>query len=252
MYKNHKIAVVMPALNEEASIANVIHALWALHNADQSAIVDKIVVCDNNSSDTTVLAAEAKGAHVVHEAQRGYGAACQTAISVLEDPDIVVFVDADRSVVVDELQTLLEPIIDGNDLVIGSRALGRSVVGALTPQQRLGNIFATCLIRWLWQKPVTDLGPFRAIRHSCLKQLNMQDRRYGWTVEMQVKAIQHELKIVEKPVTSVKRIGKSKISGTVYGTFAAGKDIIGTIVTLWGREKKQSMNKFKRLLKVDS
>ena len=243
MYKNQNITVVMPALDEEASIANVIHALWHLKNRDQSSMIDRIIVCDNNSSDATAEVAQSAGADVVSEVQQGYGAACLKALSAVDTTDIVVFVDADRSVIVEEIIYLLDGIIDGYDLAIGSRTLGYTTKGSLTPQQRFGNALASFLIRLIWKQPVTDLGPFRAVKYASLQHLNMQDRRYGWTVEMQVKAIQSGLRIVEKPVSSVRRIGRSKISGTLLGTLAAGHGIIGMIFKLWWKEKVNDITK---------
>ena len=243
MYKNQNITVVMPALDEEASIANVIHALWQLKNSDQSNMIDRIIVCDNNSSDATAEVAQSAGADVVSEVQQGYGAACLKALSLVDTTDIIVFVDADRSVIVEEIIYLLDGIMDGYDLAIGSRTLGYATKGSLTPQQRFGNSLASFLIRLIWKQPVTDLGPFRAVKYASLQHLNMQDRRYGWTVEMQVKAIQSGIRIVEKPVSSIRRIGRSKISGTLLGTLAAGHGIIGMIFKLWWKEKVSDITK---------
>jgi glycosyltransferase involved in cell wall biosynthesis len=237
MYKNKTIAAILPALDEAASVGIVINALLALRNGDDTRIIDDVIVCDNGSSDNTATVAANAGARIIHEVQKGYGMACLAAMSLLNNPDIVVFVDADRSVVVNEIPDLLLAIYQGSDLVIGARVKAQSQKGALTPQQRFGNILASRLIEFIWGQPVTDLGPFRAIRYDSLCQLNMRDQAYGWTVEMQVKAIQHGLQIVEVPVSSIKRIGCSKISGTVRGTLAAGYGIIGKILMLWLYEK---------------
>ena len=237
MYRDQTIAVILPALNEAESIGIVVKSLSKLINSDFTNIVDDIVVCDNASTDNTAQLAKTFGARVVYEIDRGYGAACLAAIAVLKCPDIVVFIDADRSVITTEITSLLDVIVDGNDLAIGSRTLGNVEAGSITPQQRIGNIIASGLIRYLWQHPITDLGPFRAIRGNRLRQLNMSNKRCGWTVEMQIKAIQHGLNVVEIPISSIKRIGRSKISGTAIGTFIASYDILSMIFHLWKQDK---------------
>jgi len=243
MYKNQNIAVIIPALDEEKSIALVVAELIALKNKDNTTIIDEIIVCDNGSTDSTAILAQKAGAQLVYEPQLGYGAACMKAIAAVNESEIIVFVDADQSVEVKELVLLLDAIIAGHDLVIGSRvlgdALGLLVAGALTPQQRIGNAIASYLMQFIWREKVTDLGPFRAIRYTGLQQLDMQDKRYGWTVEMQVKAIQSGLKITEVPVSSKKRVGHSKISGTLLGTIKAGYDILTTIAYLWWQDSKK-------------
>ncbi len=209
----------MPAFNEAPSIAKVIEAIpdW----------VDQIVVGDNGSTDDTVSIANAAGATVVHEPERGYGAACLRAMSALDAPDIVVFIDADFSDAPSEMSQLVDPILrDETDIVIGSRVLGDAEPGSLTPQQRFGNGLACWLMRLFWQARYTDLGPFRAIRHSTLRELAMADRNWGWTVEMQMRAAQQRLRIIEAPVRYRKRIGQSKISGTVSGVIRAGTKIL--------------------------
>lgn len=237
MYNNKTIAAILPALDEAASVGVVVNALSMLKNTDDTRIIDDIIVCDNGSSDDTSIVAARAGARIVYEAQKGYGIACLAAMTLLDKPDVVVFVDADRSVKVNEILDLLSAIDQEADLVIGVRVKEQSQWGALTPQQRFGNRLASCLIQFIWHVPVTDLGPFRAIRYDALCKLNMCDHAYGWTVEMQIKAIQHDMQIVEVPVSSVKRIGRSKISGTLRGTLAAGYGIIGKIFTLWLYEK---------------
>ena len=238
MFRDKKISAVIPALNEELSIMKVIEGLNKLTDADTGeAIVDDVVVCDNGSTDGTARIAEAAGARVVRENVPGYGAACLTAIDALDSPDVVVFLDADHSVVSKEVFLLLDQIDRGADLVVGSRVMGKQHSGALTVPQKFGNWLASILIRFLWKHPITDLGPFRAISYSALKKIHMQDKRFGWTVEMQVKAIQHQLKLVEVPVTTMKRIGYSKISGTIKGTIGAAIGIFGTIFKLWSQEK---------------
>ncbi len=218
------VALIIPALDEELSIGPLLEAI-------DRRVVRDVVVGDNGSQDGTVAAARARGAEVVHVADRGYGAACAGALTRLAwDIDIVVFMDADGSDDPSEIASLLEPIEqDRADLVIGSRALGVVEPGALTPQQRFGNWLATRLIAWIYRHRYTDLGPFRAIRRELLDRIAMRDRRYGWTVEMQIRALQLRARVAEVPVKYRKRIGKSKISGTVMGVVKAGWGILSTI-----------------------
>ncbi|CAA0079869.1 putative glycosyltransferase [BD1-7 clade bacterium] len=232
MYRSLRIGVVIPALNEEGAIGKVVSRLLALTN-DEGRIVDQLVVCDNGSTDATATRAADAGADVVTQLEPGYGITCQTAVAALTDVDVVLFVDGDDSCLPDEAVHLLNGIIAGNALAIGSRTLGNMHSGALTMPQRAGNLLAAWLIHWLWHHKVTDLGPFRAIRFDAYQQLQMQDRRFGWTVEMQVKCIQHRLPISEHPVTSTRRIGKSKISGTLRGTLGAAHGILGMIARLY-------------------
>jgi glycosyltransferase involved in cell wall biosynthesis len=217
-------SVIIPAFNEEQSIGRVINAIP--RNA-----VQWVIVADNGSTDRTAEVARASGALVVSEPRRGYGNACLKGLASLpEQTEIAVFVDGDFSDYPEELLDLLRAMQEENaDLVIGSRVLGRCERGALTPQQRFGNWLSTRLIRWLYRFSYTDLGPFRAIRVGALKRLEMEDRNFGWTVEMQVKAVQRGLKIVEIPVSYRKRIGRSKVSGTISGTIKAGIKILWTI-----------------------
>jgi uncharacterized protein len=222
LHVDRAIDVVIPALNEERSICEVLDAIpsW----------VRRVVVVDNGSTDATALAARSRDAHVVHEPRRGYGAACLRGLAELNDPDIVVFLDADRSDRPEEMNRLVQPIIDGAaDLVIGSRVLGNAEPGSLTLPQRFGNRLASALIRRIWSVRCTDLGPFRAIRFDALKQLRMTDLDYGWTVQMQARAARFKLRTIEVPVSYRKRIGVSKISGTVRGVIGAGTKILGTI-----------------------
>ncbi len=217
-----RIGLVIPARDEAAAIGRVI--------ADVPDWVDCIVVGDNGSRDGTAEIARAAGAVVVTETEPGYGAACLAAIAALEPVDIVVFADGDRADYVEDMADLVDPIIAGAaDFVVGSRALGHPEAGALTPQQRFGNWLATRLIGLIWGTRYTDLGPFRAIRRTSLAQLAMADRNYGWTVEMQIKAIAAGLAIREVPVRYRARIGVSKVSGTVRGTVLAGTKILTTI-----------------------
>jgi glycosyltransferase involved in cell wall biosynthesis len=219
-------ALIIPALDEELALGSLLAAI------DRNLIRD-VVVGDNGSRDATAAVARDGGAEVVHVAERGYGAACAGALTRLrDDVDIVLFMDADGSDDPAEIPLLLEPIASGRaDLVIGSRALGTIEPGALTPQQRFGNWLATRLIARLYGHAYTDLGPFRAIRRELLDRIAMRDRRYGWTVEMQVRALHHGARVAEVPVRYRKRVGKSKISGTVRGVLLAGYWIIRTIFT---------------------
>jgi hypothetical protein len=222
MRHGKKISVVIPALNEEQAIGRVI--------ADVPAWADEIVVVDNGSHDGTARAARSAGAHVVAEAERGYGAACQAGIRALRAPDIIVFLDGDYSDRPQEMATLIDPIAAGEaDFVVGSRVRGSCGPGALTPQQRFGNWLACRLIRRIWGTACSDLGPFRAIRTDALRTLDVRDRAYGWTVEMQLKAAECGLKYLEVPVSYRARIGVSKISGTLRGSILAGVTILTVI-----------------------
>jgi glycosyltransferase involved in cell wall biosynthesis len=231
MYKGHKIAVVIPALNEERAIGFVVRDLLSL-SVDQNNIIDSVVVCDNGSTDNTAEVARKAGAIVTKQAIPGYGIACLTAIAKLPACAIVLFVDGDDSCFIEQAILLLDGIIDGDDLAIGSRTLGHIEPGALTKPQLVGNWLSSHLIRLFWQHKTTDLGPFRAIRFSSLKHLNMADKTFGWTVEMQVKAIILGHKVSEYPVDSKVRIGQSKISGTVSGSVKAGIGILSMIALL--------------------
>jgi glycosyltransferase involved in cell wall biosynthesis len=222
MYKGLHIGVVIPAFDEERAIAHVI--------AEIPEWVDELVVADNGSYDRTAEIAERAGARVVQERERGYGAACQAGIGALQAADIVVFLDGDRSDYPGEMVSLVNPIAeDQADLVIGSRVRGRPERGSLTPQQRFGNWLACRLIRRFWGARYTDLGPFRAIRRGTLQTLEMTDRKYGWTVEMQIKAAKTSVRTLEMPVGYRPRIGASKISGTLRGSIGAGIGILGLI-----------------------
>jgi len=221
-----RIAVLIPALNEEVSLSQVLGDL-------PRAVVEEIVLIDNGSADRTAEVARAGGATVLSEPRRGYGSACLAGIAYLKAkaPDVVVFLDADYSDYPDELPAVIRPIIRaGYDLVIGSRTKGEAEPGALLWQARFGNALATSLIRWLYGFPYSDLGPFRAIRFPALLTLGMTDRTYGWNVEMQIKAVRHGLRIAEVPVRYRKRAGgESKVSGTLKGTLLAGCKILWTV-----------------------
>lgn len=228
--KDTIIDVVIPAYNEEKSIGKVlddIPANWTRH----------VYVCNNNSTDNTASVAAEKGAIVLLETRKGYGSACLCGLEKIAEgnvqPDIVVFLDADYSDHPEQLPLLVKPILeDGMDLVIGSRALGQLEKGAMQMQQIFGNWLATNLIRLIYGYHFTDLGPFRAIRYSSLLQIGMQDKDFGWTVEMQVKAAKFKLRCTEVPVRYRKRIGVSKVSGTLKGTILAGHKILWTIFKL--------------------
>ena len=226
MDKPH-ISVIIPAFNEENSVGDVVRDIprdW----------VQEIIVANNNSNDNTPAAARSAGAVVVDEPRQGYGYACLKGMEYLaqldKKPDIVVFLDADYSDYPEELPLLIDPILNQDcDMVIGSRALGEKERGSMTPQQIFGNWLATTLIRWFYGVRFTDLGPFRAIKYDKLLQLQMCDKTYGWTVEMQVKAAKQKMKTTEVAVNYRRRIGKSKVSGTIKGTILAGYKIITTI-----------------------
>ncbi len=218
----NKIAVVIPAFNEELSIGHVIDAI-------PKEIVTTIVVCNNGSTDSTEKIAREHGALVVTENRKGYGWACLKGLDFLktDPPEIVVFMDGDFSDYPEELPNLVNPILEnGQDMVIGSRVLGIREKKSLTPQQVFGNWLATKLIHLFYGIRYTDLGPFRAIRWDKLEALNMTDKTYGWTIEMQIKAAKNKYKIIEVPVNYKQRIGVSKVSGTVKGTIMAGIKII--------------------------
>jgi glycosyltransferase involved in cell wall biosynthesis len=219
------VTVIIPALDEEKSIGAVLKAIPHL-------LIDEVIVVDNGSSDRTAEVARNAGARVVSEPQRGYGAACLRGIAeISSDCKIVVFIDADFSDFPEDLGELLSPLIDGKaDLVIGTRTTSSESSIALTPQQRYGNWIATTLVALFFGHRYSDLGPFRAIRRSSLEILSMSDRGYGWTIEMQIKAVRTRMRIVEVPVRYRVRIGRSKISGTVKGTVLAGGKIIYTIL----------------------
>lgn len=216
------VALVIPALDEE-------HAIGPLLDEVDRALVRDVIVGDNGSRDATADVARARGAQVVRVEERGYGAACAGALTALPgDADVVVFMDADGSDDPAEMRLLLAPITRGEaDLVIGARTNVER--GALTPQQRFGNWLATRLIALLYGHRYTDLGPFRAIRRDLLDRIGMRDRRYGWTVEMQVRALQLGARVAEVPVRYRRRVGRSKISGTVTGVVKAGWWILWTV-----------------------
>lgn len=218
-----RVVVILPALDEEASIGRVLADL----PRDRVA---RIIVVDNGSCDRTAEVARAHGAEVVSEPERGYGAACLAGIAQARDADVIVFLDADYSDHPEELPRLLEPIERGTaDLVIGSRMLLPESRAALLPQARFGNWLASRLLRLRYCANVSDLGPFRAIRRDALERLEMRDRNYGWTVEMQARAFARGVRVAEVAVRYRPRIGKSKITGTISGSLKAGSKILFTI-----------------------
>lgn len=224
------IDVIIPAFDEEAAIGNVINDIpkeW----------VRDIIVANNNSKDRTGIVAKEAGATVVFEGKSGYGIACLKGMEYVANkkikPDIIVFLDGDYSDFPEQIIELVAPIIDDNmDMVIGSRAIGDLEKGAMMPQQLFGNWLATSLIKLIYKYSFSDLGPFRAIKYDSLLALDMKDKNYGWTVEMQVKAAQQKMKCTEIPVKYRVRIGTSKVSGTIKGTIMAGYKILWTIFKL--------------------
>lgn len=221
-----EVAVIIPALNEEESIGGVIRELprpWPM----------QIIVADNGSTDGTARVSRQAAAEVVSQPERGYGAACLAALARLrETVKVVAFLDGDGSDAAGRLPDLVDPVLQGRyDLVIGSRTLGDAEPGALTPTQRFGNRLACTMMQVLHGRRYTDLGPFRAIDRQRLEQMRMTDRTWGWTVEMQVKAARSGLRVLEVPVPyRRRRLGRSKISGTIRGSAAAGCKIIITIL----------------------
>ena len=220
------IKVIIPAHNEEQSIAKVIAGIPKL--------VNEIIVVSNNSTDNTQSIARLTGAIALDEDRKGYGYACLKGIEYVAKqdikPDIIVFLDGDYSDYPEELTKVIEPIIkDDIDLVIGARVKRLRERGAMTPQQIFGNWLATFLMKLFFSATFTDLGPFRAIKYNKLLALQMEDKTYGWTVEMQLKALKQKLSYVEVPVKYRNRIGVSKVSGTVKGSVMAGMKILGWI-----------------------
>ena len=238
MHERLMVGAVIPARDEADNIGAVVGELLALRTPGGEPVIDDIVVCDNGSTDGTARRALAAGARVVGEPTPGYGRACLAALAALRPVDVVLFVDGDRSSEPAEALDLLRGVAAGADLVIGARVPGRREPGALSPPQIAGNRVASLLIRLLWGRRVTDLGPFRAIRADALRRLDMRDTAYGWTVEMQIKAIQAGLRVAEQPVGSRRRrLGRSKVGGTVRGVIGASAGILGTIVRLRCRRR---------------
>lgn len=223
---SQRIKVIIPAYNEQDSIANVIQ--------DIPSIVDEIIVVSNNSTDNTEKNAKNAGATVLQEKNKGYGYACLKGMDYVSKqataPDIIVFLDGDYSDYPEQLIDIVNPIIKDNiDFVIGARVQRLREQGSMTPQQVFGNWLATFLMKLFFGAKFTDLGPFRAIKYGKLVALNMEDKTYGWTVEMQLKALKQKLTYVEVPMKYRNRIGVSKVSGTVKGSIMAGIKILGWI-----------------------
>lgn len=221
------IKVIIPAFNEEKAIAKVI--------AEIPKSVDEIIVISNNSTDKTEAVAQKAGATVLSEIRKGYGYACLKGMEYIgrqeNEPDIVVFLDGDYSDYPEELTKLIAPILNDNiDFVIGARVQSLRESGSMTPQQVFGNWLATFLMRVFFKAKFSDLGPFRAIKYKKLLRLQMQDKTYGWTVEMQLKVLKQKMSYVEIQVRYKNRIGVSKVSGTVRGTIMAGIKIIAWII----------------------
>lgn len=221
-----EIVVIIPAYNEGKSIGRVI--------AEIPSVVEEIIVVNNHSTDNTAAVAEEAGATVLFEENMGYGNACLKGINYVsgksKTPSIVVFMDGDYSDYPEDLHKVIKPILDGEvDFVVGARSSALLEKGAMTPQQRYGNALATFLMRLIYRSKFTDLGPFRAIRYDTLMALNMEDKTYGWTVEMQLKVLKKRIAYTEVPVRYKKRIGISKVSGTIKGTIFAGMKILGWI-----------------------
>ena len=220
-----RIVVIIPAFNEARAIGHVIADI-------PPDLVEEVIVVNNASTDETEANASRAGATVLREDRKGYGWACLKGIAHAETmhPDVVVFLDGDYSDHPEEMTSLVEPIVSGGaDFVIGSRMLGEREPGAMLPQALIGNRIACALMRVIWGARYTDLGPFRAIRFEALEDLAMADKTFGWTIEMQIKAVQARLRILEVPVSYRRRVGVSKITGTVAGTVKASAKILWTI-----------------------
>ena len=219
-------AVIIPALNEAGNIRQLVGEVQALQ---LPGVQLSVIVVDNGSSDATAAEAQAAGAQVVFEPRRGYGFACAAGVAAAAGAEIVAFLDGDYSSLPAELPVILNPLLLGQaDLCLGSRELGGIAPGAMPPQQRFGNRLAAWLIRRLYRLPVTDLGPYRAIRRDLLLDLHMGEMTYGWPTEMMVKAARRGLRIVEVAVQfHPRRAGRSKVSGTLRGVLLAAWFILG-------------------------
>ena len=233
MYRGMRVGAVVPARDEEGAIGGAVAGLLALRDNAGQPLIDDCVVCDNGSRDATGAHARRAGARVVEQHRPGYGLACLTALGALRQVAVVLFMDGDGAFKAEQARGLLAAIADGADLAIGARPLGVVQAGALSLPQRVGNRVAVWLIRRLWGRRVTDLGPYRAVRMDALRRIAMRDRAYGWTVEMQVKAIAFGLRVVEVPVDTLRRrCGKSKVGGTLRGVVGAALGILSTIAAL--------------------
>ena len=231
------VSAIVPARNEADCIAVVVQSLLDLRDAAGEPLLCEVVVADNGSSDGTGAIAQALGAVVVNVAEPGYGRACWHAC-IASKGDVLLFVDGDGAADANDATGLLGALRDGADLAIGVRA--QPDVGAMSPPQRWGNALACALMRALWHVPVSDLGPYRAIRKPAFDALQMRDRGFGWTVEMQLRAHRIGLRVAERPVSWHARIaGTSKISGTLHGVVGAGVGILGMIARLWLQERRR-------------
>jgi glycosyltransferase involved in cell wall biosynthesis len=230
-----RVGAVVPALNEESAIGTVVAGLGA------QPLIDRVVVVDNGSTDRTAERARAAGAEVVSEMRRGYGRACLAGVRAL-DTDVVVLLDGDAADDASDLPRLLGPLLAGEaDMVVGSRALGHAERGSMTPQQVLGNKVAGLLIGWLYGLEVTDLGPFRALRRADLLAMEMHEMTYGWSVEMMVKAARAGYRYREVPVGYRRRIGTSKVGGTLIGGTRAGFRILATTLRYAGWRPRRAV-----------
>jgi len=224
-----KVAVIIPALDEEEAIGRVLSEI--------PTVIDTVIVVDNGSSDDTANIARSLGAKVISESQKGYGRACAAGLQEIDDADIIVFLDGDCSDYPGDMQKLLDPILKGSaDFVMGARGGEKRPLAA-----RLGTKLCVSAINLLWRTHFSDLGPFRAIRRQSLDLIDLKSATYGWTIEMQVKAVEEKFSILEVPIRQRSRIGQSKISGTALGTVRAGTRMLFTILFLWctrfGRRK---------------
>ncbi len=224
IHKAMKIIVIIPVLNEEKAIGKVINDI-------PTSLTDEIIVVDNGSSDNTSLIAEKSGARLVFEKRKGYGSACLAGVRAAKNADVIVFVDGDYSDYPEDMGKIIQPILeDQADMVIGSRLLGQREKGALPVHSLFGNWLAAKLINYLYKVKITDLGPFRAIKNDVLKQLNLKEITYGFPVEMIVKAAKKKIRIREIPMRYRKRLGQSKITGTVKGSILSSYYILKIIL----------------------
>jgi glycosyltransferase involved in cell wall biosynthesis len=233
-----RVSAIVPARNEALCIGAVVRGLLSLRSACGLPLLFEVVVADNGSSDNTAAVALAAGARVLHVAQPGYGNACWHAVQASRG-DVLLFVDGDGAADPRDAPALLAALEGGADLVVGVRH--HAEPGAMSAAQRFGNALACTLMRWLWRMPASDLGPYRAIRRNAFDALDLHDRSFGWTVEMQVRAFVLAQRVVERPVAwHARAAGVSKISGTLRGVFGAGIGILGMIARLWWQERQRA------------